>query len=135
MTREDWKKVEDKMRGFHGYVKLRVDGRDVELVNVLDGRTIIIHVFVDGMTKGLWLLSDKPSPEQAYMRRHERFACSKKTREEYAKYEKRFGKRAAKQDLFDVDRKYVVFMPYFPSVRAVRLQYEKTFKSIELVES
>jgi hypothetical protein len=69
------------------------------------------------------------------MRRHERYLWSKKERDAYAKFAKRFGKREAKKYLGDMTKKYVFFSPHFSSVRAVRIQYEKTFKSIELVES
>jgi hypothetical protein len=72
----------------------------------------------------------KPCPEQTYMRRLEHFLWSKKERDDAVKFAKRWGKREAKKYMGDRDKKFVSFLPYFTSVRAIRNQYEKTFKSI-----
>lgn len=134
MKIEDWKKVEDGMLTHPlANPRLNVDGRTVRLHNVRDKQRIVIAVYVDGWIKGEWLNPKKPCPEQAYMRKCEKNLFKKKEREEYAKFAKQFGKREAKKYLPDMTRTYVFFTPYFPSVRAIRLQYEKNFKSIELV--
>jgi hypothetical protein len=135
MTREDWKKVEDRLRFPGARTTLKVDGRDVALVVLTDKMKMVIQVYVDGWVRGEWLDAEKPCPEQSYMRRHERFLWSKKERDDAAKFAKRWGKREAKKYMGDRDKKFVSFLPYFTSVRVIRAQYEKTFKSIELVES
>jgi len=135
MKREDWKKVEDRLCFPGANMSLRVDGRDVTLAVRTDKMKMVILVFVDGWAKGAWLDVTKPCPEQAYMRRHERYLWPKKERDGTAKFAKRFGKREAKKYLGDMDKKFVCFYSYFPSVRAVRTHYEKTFESIELVEA
>lgn len=133
MKREDWKVVEDKLRWPGASVHLRVDGKDVTLQVGTDKMKMVIQVFVDGWFRGEWLNVEKPCPEQAYMLRGERFIFSKKGRDGAAKFAKRFGMREAQKYFGNTDRKFLYFSPIFPSVRAVRLHYEKTFKSIELV--
>jgi hypothetical protein len=135
MKREDWKKVEDRLRFPGAQVSLRVDDREVCLGVRTDKMKMVIQVFIDGWTRGEWLNVEKPCPEQDFMKRHERYIWSKKERDAAAKFAKRWGKRAAKEHLGDMNKKFVFFSPYFSSVRAVRTQYEKTFKSIELIES
>lgn len=135
MNREDWKKVEDKLCFPGANACLKVDGRDVSLQVKTDKMKMVIQVYVDGWTRGEWMDAKKPCPEQAYLARHERYVWPKKDRDEVAKYAKRFGKREAKKYFGDMEKKYVYFSPLFSSVRAVRIQFEKTFKSIELVES
>ena len=135
MKREDWKKVEDRLRFPGAEVRLRVDDRDVTLGVRTDKMKMVIQVYVDGWTRGEWMDAKKPCPEQAYMARHERYLWPKKERDAAAKFAKRWGKREAKKYMGDRDKKFVCFSPVFSSVRAVRIQYEKTFKSIELVES
>jgi hypothetical protein len=135
MKREDWKEIEDKLRFPGARARLKVDGRDVSLVVGTDKMKMVIQVYVDGWVKGEWMDAKKPCPEQAYMARHERYVWPKKDRDEGAKYAKRFGKREAKKCFGDMEKKFVYFSSIFPSVRAVRTHYEKTFKSIELVEA
>jgi hypothetical protein len=135
MKREDWKKVEDKLRFPGARASLRVDGRDVILEVRTDKMKMVISVYVDGWVKGEWLDAKKPCPEQAYMRRHETYLWSKKHRDEAAKWAKRYGKREARKLFGDMDKKIVFHIPYFPSVRTIRTEYEKTFKSIELVKA
>jgi len=133
MTREDWKMVEDRLRFPGARVSLRVGGRDVVLEVRTDKMKMVIKVYVDGWVRGEWLDAKKPCPEQRYMRRHEPYLWSKKQRDEAAKWAKRYGKLEARKLFGDMNKKIVFFIPYFPSVRAVRSHYEKTFSSIELV--
>jgi len=133
MTKEDWKKVEDRLRFPGARASLRVDGKDVILEVRTDKMKMVIQVYVDGWVRGEWLDTKKSCPEQSYMRRHERFLWPKKERDAAAKFAKRWGKREAKKYMGDMDKKFVCFIPYFPSVSAVRTHYEKTFSSIELV--
>ena len=135
MNREDWKKIEDRLRFPGARASLRVDARDVVLEVRTDKMKMVIAVYVDGWMKGEWVDAKNPYPEQAYMRRHERYLWSNKQRDVAAKWAKRYGKRDARARFGDMDKKIVFFLPYFPSVRAVRTHYEKTFKSIELVEA
>ena len=135
MNRQDWTKIEDRLRFPGAQASLRVDGRDVCLAVRTCKMKMVIQVFIDGWTRGEWLNVKEPCPEQAFMKRHERYLWSKKERDAAAKFAKRWGKREAKKYMGDRDNKFVCFLPYFPSVRAIRTQYEKTFKSIDLVES
>lgn len=133
MKLQDWKKIEDELRFPGATSKMLVDGRTVTLQVETLSMKLVIGVFVDGWSKGAWLIAKEPCPEQAYMRRVERNLWSKKERDNAAKYAKRFGKREAEKVFGGMNKKFVAFYSYFPSVRAVRIQYEKTFKSIELV--
>lgn len=133
MKREDWKKVDDRLRFPGARASLRVDGRDVTLEIRTDKMKMVIQVYVDGWVRGEWLDPKKPCPEQRYMRRHESYLWSKKQRDEATKWAKRYGKREARKLFGDMDKKAIFFSPYFTSVRAVRTHYEKAFSSIELV--
>jgi hypothetical protein len=134
MKREDWKNLEAYLRFPCATSAILVDGRKVMLQVRTEGMQMVIFVFVDGAMRGSWLDPTKPCPEQAFMRRIESYLWSKKERDGAARFAKRFGKREAKKYLGDMNKKYVHFSPYFPSVRAIRAQYEKTFKSIEPAE-
>ncbi len=133
MKREDWKKVEDRLCFPGARASLCVDGRAVVLEVRTDKMKMVIQVYVDGWVEGEWLDHKKSCPEQRYMRRLENYLWSKKQRDEAAKWAKRYGKLEARKLFGDMDKKVVFFSPYFPSVRAVRTHYEKTFSSIELV--
>lgn len=134
MKREDWTKLEAYLRFPVATSAMLVDGRKVCLQVRTEGMQMVVFVFVDGVMKGEWLDPARPCPEQAFMRRIESFLWSKKERDGAAKFAKRFGKSEAKKYLGDMNKKIVCFSPYFPSVRTIRTQYEKTFKSIELAE-
>jgi hypothetical protein len=133
MTREDWKAVEDKLRWPGASARLRVDGRAVTLQVGRDKMKMVIMVFVDGFLRGAWLDAKMPCPEQAFMCRRERYLWDKKARDAVAKYAKRYGKLEARRVYGDMDKKFVCFSSFFPSVPKVRAHYEKTFKSIEVV--
>jgi hypothetical protein len=133
MKREDWKVVADKLCWPGASVHLRVDGKNVTLQVGTDKMKMVIMVFVDGWMRGEWLNVEKPCPEQAFMCRRETYLWGKKERDAAAKYAKRYGKIHALRVYGDMDKKFVCFSPFFPSVPRVRAHYEKTFKSIELV--
>jgi hypothetical protein len=52
MTREDWKKVEDRLRFPGAGVSLRVDGLEVFLQVRTDKMKMVIQVFIGGL--GAW---------------------------------------------------------------------------------
>lgn len=136
MTREDWQIVEDKLFRYPlASISLLVDGRTVRLHNVRDKQRIVIAVYIDGWIKGEWLNPDKECPERAYMRAQPKYVFGKKYRDNLEKLEKKLGKKRAKELGVASDRnaKRISYWPWFPSVRALKSQYEKTFKSIELV--
>jgi hypothetical protein len=69
----------------------------------------------------------------------QRYVYSGKVRKMWANAEKKLigvRLRALKQELVArANAKRTDLLPWFPSVAKVRTQYEKTFKTIELVES
>jgi hypothetical protein len=133
MTREDWKAVEDNLRWPGASARLRMDDHEVTLQVATDKMKMVIWVYVDGWVRGEWLNHKKPCPEQCYMRRIEKYLWPKKQRDAATKWAKRYGKREARELFGDMNKKIVLFTPFFPSVRAARIQYEKMFKDIELV--
>ncbi|MGE4442095.1 MAG: hypothetical protein AB7D27_11500 [Desulfomicrobium sp.] len=136
MKREDWKKVEDLVNAGRS-VLLRIEDRIITLRLERTKMKLVVGVYVDGAIKGIWCASESEHEESRFMYRLQRYVYSAKARKIYAEAVRKLGKRALKGGLGDIDpnAKRTDLLPWFPSVAKVRTQYEKTFKTIELVES
>jgi len=131
MTKEDWGKVENALRGACGYAKLRVDGREVMFMRqLLTGNRMGIITYVDGEWQGKWISGKNECPEQRYLRPASRFIFRAKFRAEF----KRWPKKLQKLHAVDIDEKVRYFDLNWPNVTAIRRHYQKTFTSIELIE-
>jgi hypothetical protein len=136
LTKEEWRRVEETLSGIYGLVRLKVDGHEVTLSRTLiDKNRLGVSVYVDGFIKGIWIGPKNDHPEQRYLCPRDRFKFSKKIRDFEKKTIKKLGKRRAKEmGISDPDEKVRFYSHRFPSGAAVRRHYQKTFKSIELVE-
>lgn len=129
MTKEEWKRVEDKLSGLFGSVELLVDGYTVSLQRQMVGKNRLgIMSFVNGHYKGAWKEGD---PEFKYLRVITRAFYSSKFLKDL---EKIYGKRQWKLEKNRFDKKCTYHSPVWFSVSGIRKQYEKTFKNIKLVE-
>lgn len=134
MTREEWKKVEQLVDAGRS-VLLGIEGRIITLRMERIKMKLVVIVYVDGELKGAWCASKSEHEESRFMYRMQRCVYSAKQRKIYAEAVRKLGKRALKGGLADIDpnAKRTDLLPWFPSVTKVRTQYEKTFKTIELV--
>jgi hypothetical protein len=134
MNREDWKKVEDLVNAGHPTL-LRIEDRIITLCLERTKMKLVVGVYVDGAIKGAWCVSESEHDESRFMYRMQRYVYSARTRKIYAQAVRKLGKRAIKGGAADIDpnAKRTDLVPWFPSVTKVRTQYEKTFKTIELV--
>lgn len=136
MKREDWKKVEDLVNAGRSAL-LRIEGRVITLRLERTKMKLVVGVYVDGAIKGAWCTTESEHEESRFMYRLQRYVYSGKLRKMLADAEKKLSGlklRVLKQEPFaDINAKRTDLLPWFPSVAKVRAQYEKTFKTIELV--
>lgn len=128
MTREDWKKAEEKCSELFGRCVLSVDGRRVEIVRSLfTNNSIALMVYIDGVFKGTWMTSD--CAEKAYMNESIRCLLKKQELDKITKNKKE-RERLLKQ------AEYKTYSPQFGSFRTLKSQYRKRFgdDKIELIE-
>jgi hypothetical protein len=132
MKREDWKKVEDLVNAGRSAL-LRIEDRIITFRLERTKMKLVVGVYVDGAIKGAWCVSEHD--ESRFMYRMQRYVYSARIRKIYAEAVRKLGKRAIKGGAADIDpnAKRTDLVPWFPSVTKVRTQYEKTFKTIELV--
>ena len=137
MTREDWKKAEDLVNAGRSAL-LRIEDRIITLRLERTKMKLVVGVYVDGTIKGAWCTSESEHEESRFMYRMQRCVYSGKVRKLWADAEKKLRgiklQVIAARQLPDINAKRTDLLPWFPSVAKVRTQYEKTFKSIELVE-
>lgn len=138
MKREDWKKVEDLVNAGRSAL-LRIEDRIITLRLERTKMKLVVGVYVDGTIKGAWCTSESEHEESRFMYRTQRYVYSGKARKMWADAAKKLSGaklRVLKRELVaDINAKRTALLPWFPSVTKVRTQYEKTFKSIELVEA
>ncbi|WP_027714920.1 hypothetical protein [Desulfuromonas sp. TF] len=133
MTKEDWEKVEKALSGTYGRAKLKVDGREVTFARgLIDKNRLGIGTYVDGKLRGEWIGSKNEHPEQRYLRPAFKFTHKPKTRATLNKMSKRQRKELG--EYWDPDHKYHYFSFWWNNVTEIRRHYQKTFKSIELLE-
>lgn len=133
ITKEEWARVERAVSGIFGRAKLKVDGREVLLVRERVSKNGLgVVIYVDGSWEGSWIgVAKDDCPEQRYMCPHPRFRYPAKFRKELKKAGKRFCK---KYGWGDPDEKVLIYYPYATSLTPIRRHYQKTFRSLELVE-
>lgn len=138
MKREDWKKVEDLVNSGRSAL-LRIEGRIITLRLERLKMQLVVGVYVDGSIKGTWCTSESEHDESRFMCRKQCYVYTAKFRKMWAEAERKLSGlklRVLKREMpTDINAKRTCLVPWFPSLTKVRTQYEKTFASIELVES
>ena len=130
MTKEDWEKVEAALSGMYGRAVLMVDGREITFSRGLIKKNQLgVVTYIGGELKGSWLFGDD-CPERSYLRPSSKYLRSPKQREQARK----LGKKLLKELDIDPDEKYHRVTPFWNNAQQIRRHYQKTFKSIELVE-
>lgn len=139
LTKEEWAQVEKTLSGIYGRVELLVDDLKVLLSREqVSKNTLGIVVFIEGRVNGAWFGATNDCPEQPYTYPKHRYVYTAKSRAEQKKIIQKFGKKQSAGigiTIDKIDKKITLWQPMFPSAKAVRRHYEKTFNSIELLEA
>jgi hypothetical protein len=123
MKREDWQVIEKRLVYPGASAKLTVDGYAVDLQVELDKMRMIITVYVNGSWKGIWLTTDCEE-RRRFMRPVIR------RRKPFTPQQIRLlGKKWCEEQR----KPFTYYLPYWPTVGAIRRHFEKHNSSIELV--
>lgn len=130
MTKDDWKHVEEQLHNFYSTVELDCDGYRVSLRLVrVDTYKNAIAVYVGGLFKGEWMLSDSEEGRRFLPERtHYLYTPTQR------KSLKKIGKAMLKKINMDPDKKYTTRGQRWTSIAALRRHFEKHNQRIELVK-
>ena len=127
MTKEEWKRIENKLKSFYDFVKLKCDNYEITLVlQRISQYQNAIAVYVDGKIKSEWLKECEIS-ERFYMKRSKAL---------YTRKEKMTKKEIAllKKVGIDYDKKFYYYQPYWKSFNSLRSHLIKNNSNIVLIE-
>ncbi|MDR9503391.1 hypothetical protein RI662_03625 [Brevibacillus agri] len=127
VSAQDWKDIEQRLKGFYDSVKLICDGYELTLVLQRIGQFHnAIAVYIDGKIDGKWMIEDCEQRRRFYCPKSKSF-YSKKDMAEFKKISKRIFKE------MQAKNKYVYYEPYWTSFRSLKNHLIKNNESIELV--
>lgn len=134
MTKVQWVKVENAMKGTFGRAELLIDGFrvDLERRQVSKNRLGVV-VYLHGKMKGKWLLDEDSEYARRFARKVVKNAHNAKERKEVARLKRMFPKDKYKGAFWDPDAKITTFCHYWFSFPAMRRRFEAANESIELV--
>jgi hypothetical protein len=131
ITKEQWQQLESELSHSLGCAKLTCDGFDVNLeVRRIDTLKYGIVVFVNGVSKGRWIIEDCEE-RRRFLRPVQRFINGAKLRADLIKIWG--GKRAPKAKVEKINEKMTCYYSYWTSVKALRRHLEKNNQQVELV--
>lgn len=131
ITKEQWKALEVELSHAYGHAKLTCDGYDVTLeVRMVDTLQYGIVVFVDGFSRGKWLVEDCEE-RRRFLRPVTSFVWSAGQRAKLLKIWG--GKRAPKDKVEHVNRKVTWYSTYWTSVKPLRRHIEKNNQELRVV--
>lgn len=131
ISKDQWQKIEQELSHAFGSVKLKCDGYVVALhVSQIDALQYGIAVFVNGYSRGKWLIEDCEE-RRRFLRPIERFLYNAKERAEFLKIWG--GKRAPKAKVEHFNRKFTTYSTYWTSVKSLRRHIEKNNQDLEVV--
>jgi hypothetical protein len=129
MTKDEWKKVEEKMKRLHDIVELQCDPYKVKLVlsRISQFKNGIL-VFVNEQIKGEWLLNECEERRRFYRKITKSLGMKKSQKELFKKMSKRLQKEIM------ADRKYSYYSEYWTSFNSLKRHFIKENGSIELIK-
>lgn len=135
MTKDDWQKFEDALKGVFGSATLKIDNDEITFQKALHKNTLVLSVYVNGAMKGEWFTRDDENSckELNYFCQREAFVYDLKFRKAVKKESKRFVKKYYPK----IDDKRFYFWVCFASAAQVKSQYKKRFgdKNITLIKA
>ena len=128
-TKEEWKKIEEKLSTPWGQIVLMIDGYELTLsvVRVKPLRYAIM-IYVNGVFKGEWGLKDCEE-RRLFFCPLVRNIWSRKTR----KALKNISKKSMKSINMDLDKTAVYYTPFWKSFKSLKAHLLKNNKSIEWI--
>jgi hypothetical protein len=131
ITKEQWQQIETELSHSFGRARLTCDGFDVALeVTRIDTLKYGILVFVNGVSKGRWIIEDCEE-RRRFLRPVQRFIYTAKMRADLIKI--LGGRRARKAEVERINEKMTFYFSYWTSVTALRRHLEKNNQQVELV--
>lgn len=132
MTDEQWKKVENEIKGLYFSIKLKVDGYDICLQPVRKSDLkYCIAVYVNGSIKGEWVMNDCEIRTKFYNCRTKCLFNKKGVDEILKGLRKKERERVEKECKEKYTYKY--YDPYFYSFKTLKTHFIKNNTSIELI--
>lgn len=133
MQQADWDELKEQMSAPYGSMKLKCDGFEVDLVQVIESgkKSWGTTVYVNGYIKGIWLNCNHENGEteheetRRFFRKSERSLYSKKELEVHRKV---FGKRDADKK---AARKFVTYDWTWKNFNSLKKHLEANNTSIE----
>lgn len=130
MDTQDWKIVEEKLKGIFSPVKLNCDGYKVTLAVVkISDFKLGISPYINGVFKGEWLLNDCEE-RRRFLRPISKSLHSKKHKESL----KKISKKRLKTIGIDLDAKYISYSSYWTTFKSLKSHLIKNNDVIELVQ-
>jgi hypothetical protein len=130
MTKEDWRKFEEKLGHAYGGAELMCDGYQVYFSVQKDkGLQYVIMTYVDGWFKGKWTLEDCEI-RRKFMRPVTRYMHKPKERQKLKALNKKLPKKYHK-DWMDPDKTVTFWLPLWPNAQELRRHLVKNCDSIE----
>lgn len=127
LSTDDWKKIEEKLSGAYGGVKLMIDGFAVILqVQRIGPRKYVIAVFVNGRFWGKWLSKDCDERRKFFDKKL-KHVFSKKEREA----ERKFNKRYPRFGKSNPDLAFEYWVPWWTSFPRLKAHLLKNNENIE----
>lgn len=123
MTKEDWKKIESKLKYVGDYIVLQADGHEITIsLQPYKMCKNVLMIFVDGKIP----VGTKKEEYKKYMSEHKKSLIRRGTP---AREKKRLEKEIGKENL-----EYISYLPWFNSFGALKSRLNKTCKDIQLIE-
>lgn len=135
ITKEQWEDIEKELSGIYGHVEFKLDDKKLYIAKQLVSENkLSLMVYIDGSINAIWGFPN----EEKFLPLTEK-VWHKKTRSLYtptrkASIIKTWGKRAAKKDFPDLDKKMVYYNCYFEKFSVLKRQFSK-IKELELIKS
>lgn len=124
---EDWKDIEEKLKGIYCPVKLICDGYELTLVlERYNQYRNVISIYVNGVRKGEWHFNDCEERRRFFCPRTKSI-YSPKQMAQFKKISKKIWKE------MEAKNKYIYYQAYWTSFRALKTHLIKNNQVIELV--
>lgn len=128
MTKEEWKKIEDRLSMPFSYVKLKIDGYDVTVETRQDKPLhYVLAVFINGIFKMDWCFEDCEE-RRRFCSVYKKSLLSAKEKKRLKKERKAFREEIEKQTTV------YIYYPHWNSFRSMKAHLIKNNRSIELAE-
>lgn len=136
LSTEQWQQIERQLSGLFGRVELKADGFNLTLQ--VDGYKALrqcVVVFVDGVSKGEWLMGEAPEAKKFCCERRRWLYSAKEREEAKAKLKSRRLDPFLREHYTRVAEQFTaIWAPYWLSPKALVRHLRKTCTDISIVK-